>query len=108
MGGNASIQTNTLYGASTIAGSGQILAVAGTVVQLAAAAYPAGTETVKINVQGADVRMTTDGVDPAPGDDRGDIIPADSFIYLSYKQAVAAKFIQESSAATIYSEALKY
>ena len=111
MGSNATIQTNALYKARTIASSGQVLAVDATAggVQLSAAAYPEGADTVKVNVQTADVRRTTDGSTPAPGSDHGDLIAAGSFLYLSHIQAKEAKFIRESgTSASIYSEALKY
>jgi hypothetical protein len=94
----------------TIAGSGRSLTVDATAggVQLAAAAYPDGTKVVKIQVQAQDCRMTTDGTAPV-ATTTGDILRADTWIYLSLQQAIAAKFIREgASSAVVRSEALTY
>jgi hypothetical protein len=101
-------QVNALQSQITIAGSGRSLTVDATVggVQLVAAAVPEDTRIVKIQVQGADVRMTTDGTAPV-ATTTGDLLRADTWVYLSRQQALAAKFIRETAtSATVRSEAL--
>lgn len=103
----AQIQSNNPQSMGTVPGSGQNLTVSNSVVTLAAAAVPARTKMVMIEVQAEPVRLTTDGVDPTGS--KGRILAAGTVLYLSERQANAAKFLRNGGTdATVYSEALTY
>lgn len=105
MSGNAVHQSNAPQSMNTVPASGQNLTVSSSVVQLATAAVPAKAQMILLQCQDADVRMTTDGEDPATDD--GFVLYNGSYRYLSANQARAAKFIRDGSTdAVIYSEAL--
>lgn len=107
MGANANIQVNNPHSMGTVPGSGQNLPVSSSVETLAAAAVPSKTKMVMIEVQAEPVRLTTDGVDPTGS--KGRILAAGTVLYLSERQAKAAKFLRNgASDATVYSEALTY
>lgn len=103
----AQIQSNAPQSMGIIPASGQNLAVSSSVVTLAAAARPDKTKMVMIQAQDAAIRMSTDGEDPTAI--KGRLLSANDVVYISLRQANAAKFIRDgASDGVIYSEAMTY
>lgn len=101
-------QTNALQTLKTVANSGASLTVSNSAVPLAAASVPDAAMVVKVQVQDQDVRMTTDGTTPVAAT-TGDVLRADTFVYLSKQQALSALFIREGGTdAKVRTEALTF
>lgn len=101
-------QINEAHDLYTIPSGAQTLTVDDTTGGVQLAPLPAGTRYVEIQVQTAEVRMTTDGIAPTASGP-GLVLAANAVKLLPYADAVAAKFIRTGgSSGAVYAVAKTY
>ena len=98
---NQSVKVMNLdYELRTVPASGAAVAVAAAVVPLAASVHAQATH-VRLQVQEESVRMTLDGVDPAPGTNVGELLVVGDVRVLPRPDALACKLIREGASSGV-------